>query len=208
MVRSCNPCTRRLEASPGGRSGHNGAVGGRYPGGPHPQAPMSHTLAAADADRIVKSDAEWRAQLTPEQYRVMRQHGTERAGTSASQARRPLTPLTKHLRECRTLRSAAANRSPGPKSAHQRVTRCTVSTAPLPASCPRSPSAGPKFSVQHGVELVDEYAWLRADNWQEVMRDPAVLDPRDPRLSGGRERLHRGRARPTRARCRRRCSPR
>ncbi len=34
----------------------------------------------------------------------------------------------------------------------------------------------PKFSVQHGVELVDEYAWLRADNWQEVMRDPAVLD--------------------------------
>ena len=35
----------------------------------------------------------------------------------------------------------------------------------------------PKFSVHHGVELVDEYAWLRADNWQEVMRDPAVLDP-------------------------------
>ena len=34
----------------------------------------------------------------------------------------------------------------------------------------------PKFSVQHGVELVDEYAWLRADNWQEVMRDPSVLD--------------------------------
>jgi len=26
------------------------------------------------------------------------------------------------------------------------------------------------------VELVDEYAWLRADNWQEVMRDPSVLD--------------------------------
>jgi oligopeptidase B len=35
----------------------------------------------------------------------------------------------------------------------------------------------PQFSVHHGVELVDEYAWLRADNWQEVMRDPAVLDP-------------------------------
>jgi len=31
---------------------------------------------------IVKSEAEWRQSLTPEQFRVLRQHGTERAGTS------------------------------------------------------------------------------------------------------------------------------
>ena len=31
---------------------------------------------------IEKSDAEWRQELTPQQYQVLRQHGTERAGTS------------------------------------------------------------------------------------------------------------------------------
>ncbi len=35
----------------------------------------------------------------------------------------------------------------------------------------------PYRDVHHGVERVDNYAWLRAENWQEVMRDPASLSP-------------------------------
>lgn len=37
---------------------------------------------AKDSFPVTKTDAEWRAQLTPEQYNVLRKHGTERAGTS------------------------------------------------------------------------------------------------------------------------------
>ena len=41
----------------------------------------------------------------------------------------------------------------------------------------RAPHAEKRLhqTTTHGVTREDPYAWLRADNWQEVMRDPSVL---------------------------------
>ena len=33
----------------------------------------------------------------------------------------------------------------------------------------------PVSRTVHDCTLSDEYGWLRADNWQDVMRDPSVL---------------------------------
>ena len=42
----------------------------------------SAEAANTETFEVTKTDAEWKKQLTPEQYSVLRQHGTERSGTS------------------------------------------------------------------------------------------------------------------------------
>ena len=41
-----------------------------------------------------------------------------------------------------------------------------------PPVAPRRPHA---FTT-HGITVVDDYAWLKDENWQEVLRDPSLLD--------------------------------
>src|SRR3989440_8572839 len=46
-------------------------------------------------------------------------------------------------------------------------------SALTPPVAPRRPHS---FTT-HGLTIVDDYAWLKDPNWQEVLRDPGVLDP-------------------------------
>src|SRR6185295_9080782 len=52
-------------------------------------------------------------------------------------------------------------------------------SSPVTASLPAEPRAEqrPLERTLHDVRLVDEYAWLKAENWREVMPDPVQLDP-------------------------------
>ncbi|MBZ9674790.1 S9 family peptidase [Mesorhizobium sp. ES1-1] len=47
----------------------------------------------------------------------------------------------------------------------------------FPTVSPPTPEKRPSTDTHHGITRFDDYAWLRADNWQEVFRDPSLLDP-------------------------------
>jgi oligopeptidase B len=44
-----------------------------------------------------------------------------------------------------------------------------------PALAPVAPRRPHSFT-RHGITITDDYAWLKDENWQEVLRDPQVLD--------------------------------
>jgi oligopeptidase B len=48
-----------------------------------------------------------------------------------------------------------------------------VMNSKAPPIAPRRPHS----FTHHGITVTDDYAWLKDDNWQEVLRDPSVLQP-------------------------------
>jgi oligopeptidase B len=44
---------------------------------------------------------------------------------------------------------------------------------------PAAPSVAkkPVTDTRHGITRTDDYAWLRADNWQQMFKDTSILDP-------------------------------
>nr|WP_249795371.1 S9 family peptidase [Bradyrhizobium sp. NBAIM08] len=51
-----------------------------------------------------------------------------------------------------------------------------VTQAKTPSKPPVAPRRLHSFT-RHDITVTDDYAWLKDANWQEVLRDPAVLDP-------------------------------
>jgi oligopeptidase B len=45
-----------------------------------------------------------------------------------------------------------------------------------PPAAPK-PAKKPSSATHHGITRNDDYAWLRADNWQAMFKDPSILDP-------------------------------
>ena len=43
-------------------------------------------------------------------------------------------------------------------------------------SAPAAPRRPHTFTT-HGITVTDDYAWLKDEKWQEVLRDPSILDP-------------------------------
>src|SRR5262249_6031301 len=109
--------------------------------------------------------------------RSARDHGPQilhQRRRAALQTRRHLT-LGLQAARAESFGGAKAPRSRGARPSFERVHMHGLNR-PIPRQLAPIAPRRPTFSVHHGIELVDEYAWLRARNWQEVMRDPAVLE--------------------------------
>ncbi|TIT26986.1 MAG: S9 family peptidase, partial [Mesorhizobium sp.] len=48
----------------------------------------------------------------------------------------------------------------------------------FPTATPPQTEKRSIFDTHYGFTRTDDYAWLRADNWQAMFRDPSLLDSR------------------------------
>ena len=78
--------------------------------------------------------------------------------------------------------SACADDERGPAQSPETDTAMDASSAPetliaraRSIQAP-TPEQRPQEITQHGETRIDEFSWLRDDNWQAVMRDPSVLE--------------------------------
>jgi oligopeptidase B len=55
------------------------------------------------------------------------------------------------------------------------VTQARKADKSQPAVAPIAPRRPHSFTT-HGMTVTDDYAWLKDAKWQEVLRDPAILD--------------------------------
>ncbi|MDX8481150.1 S9 family peptidase [Mesorhizobium sp. VK24D] len=56
------------------------------------------------------------------------------------------------------------------------MTRPSAFRAAFPTANPPQPKKWPVFDTHHGITRADDYAWMRAENWQAMFRDPSLLD--------------------------------
>jgi oligopeptidase B len=61
------------------------------------------------------------------------------------------------------------------KSAVRKATVGKTTVRRAKVSAPVAPARIPRAQVHHGRTIVDDFAWLRADNWQKVLKNPAAL---------------------------------
>ena len=45
-----------------------------------------------------------------------------------------------------------------------------------PIARPPRAKKSPVTVKHHGIHVTDDYGWLRAADWQNVMRDPSILE--------------------------------
>ncbi len=90
--------------------------------------------------------------------------------------------MLSHISRLAALAAVLAMAGCGPKSTDETTTDTKTMTDPLArpfallaADAPAAEKR-PEEIEQHGITRVDNYAWLRDEGWQEVLRDPAELD--------------------------------